>query len=93
MVISYSGISRTGLRNIFSLSSRFWRRVSLTPKCFSISYYHKTLSLDPVPYVRMQVISLIFNLLKDKPEQEQNLLRLLVNKLVRRLSLHPIEKY
>ncbi|EJD02239.1 CBF-domain-containing protein [Fomitiporia mediterranea MF3/22] len=41
----------------------------------------ETLSLDPLPYVRLQAIALIFTLLRDKPEQEQNLLRLLVNKL------------
>ena len=37
---------------------------------------------DPLSYVRTQTISLVFTLLRDKPEQEQNLLRLLVNKLV-----------
>ncbi|KAF4622053.1 hypothetical protein D9613_009136 [Agrocybe pediades] len=36
---------------------------------------------DPLPYVRTQTINLIFILLRDTPEQEQNLLRLLVNKL------------
>ncbi|OCB86684.1 CBF-domain-containing protein [Sanghuangporus baumii] len=41
----------------------------------------ETLSLDPLPYVRLQAMALIFTLLRDKPEQEQNLLRLLVNKL------------
>lgn len=39
--------------------------------------------MDPLLYVRTQSITFIFNLLKDRPEQEQNLLRLLVNKLVR----------
>jgi hypothetical protein len=42
----------------------------------------QTLSLDPLQYIRTQTLSLIFTLLRDKPEQEQNLLRLLVNKLV-----------
>jgi ribosome biogenesis protein MAK21 len=42
----------------------------------------QTLCLDPVSYVRTQALTLIFTLLRDKPEQEQNLLRLLVNKLV-----------
>ena len=42
----------------------------------------QTLSLDPLLYVRTQTITLIFTLLRDNPEQEQNLLRLLVNKLV-----------
>jgi ribosome biogenesis protein MAK21 len=37
--------------------------------------------LDPLPYIRTQTMSLIFTLLKEKSEQEQNLLRLLVNKL------------
>jgi len=35
----------------------------------------------------MQSLTLVFTLLRDKPEQEQNLLRLLVNKLVRRVLL------
>ncbi|KAJ3567250.1 hypothetical protein NP233_g6482 [Leucocoprinus birnbaumii] len=48
---------------------------------FSVLQTLETLSLNPLPYVRTQAISLIFTLLKDKPEQEQNLLRLLVNKL------------
>lgn len=46
----------------------------------------KTLSQDLLPYVRTQAMSLIFQLLDGKPEQEQNLLRLLVNKLVRPLE-------
>ncbi|KAG5646796.1 hypothetical protein DXG03_002173 [Asterophora parasitica] len=48
---------------------------------FSILQILETLSLDPLPYVRTQSLTLIFGLLRDKPEQEQNLLRLLVNKL------------
>ncbi|EKM74690.1 hypothetical protein AGABI1DRAFT_65411 [Agaricus bisporus var. burnettii JB137-S8] len=48
---------------------------------FSVLQILETLSLDPLPYVRTQAVSLIFTLLKAKPEQEQNLLRLLVNKL------------
>ncbi|TDL17071.1 CBF-domain-containing protein [Rickenella mellea] len=48
---------------------------------FSILQILEALSLDPLPYVRTQAMSLIFTLLKEKPEQEQNLLRLLVNKL------------
>ncbi|KAF8882268.1 CBF/Mak21 family-domain-containing protein [Infundibulicybe gibba] len=48
---------------------------------FSVLQILETLSLDPLPYVRMQSLTLIFTLLRDKPEQEQNLLRLLVNKL------------
>ncbi|PFH49158.1 hypothetical protein AMATHDRAFT_5130 [Amanita thiersii Skay4041] len=48
---------------------------------FSILQILEILSLDSLPYVRTQVINLIFTLLRDKPEQEQNLLRLLVNKL------------
>ncbi|KAG8730021.1 hypothetical protein FRC12_020558, partial [Ceratobasidium sp. 428] len=48
---------------------------------FSVLQLLETLSLDPLPYIRTQTMSLIFTLLKEKPEQEQNLLRLLVNKL------------
>ncbi|KAF8966791.1 CBF/Mak21 family-domain-containing protein [Flammula alnicola] len=48
---------------------------------FSVLQILETLSLDPLPYVRTQTITLIFTLLRDKSEQEQNLLRLLVNKL------------
>ncbi|KAF4622057.1 hypothetical protein D9613_009138 [Agrocybe pediades] len=48
---------------------------------FSVLQILETLSLDPLPYVRTQTINLIFILLRDTPEQEQNLLRLLVNKL------------
>ncbi|XXG98682.1 hypothetical protein Hte_005011 [Hypoxylon texense] len=36
---------------------------------------------DEVEYARTKAIDLVFALLKDKPEQESNLLRLLVNKL------------
>jgi len=42
--------------------------------------------LDPLNYVRTQSLNLISTLLREKPEQEQNLLRLLVNKLVGVLS-------
>jgi ribosome biogenesis protein MAK21 len=38
--------------------------------------------MDQLPFVRNHMISYIFELLRDKPEQEQLLLRLLVNKLV-----------
>ncbi|KAF8152290.1 CBF/Mak21 family-domain-containing protein [Crassisporium funariophilum] len=48
---------------------------------FSVLQILETLSLDPLLYVRTQTITLIFTLLRDKSEQEQNLLRLLVNKL------------
>ncbi|KAJ7261265.1 CBF/Mak21 family-domain-containing protein [Mycena haematopus] len=48
---------------------------------FSVLQILEALSLDPLPYVRTQALTLIFTLLRDKPEQEQNLLRLLVNKL------------
>lgn len=36
---------------------------------------------DPLSFLRIRVVTYIFELIKDKPEQEQNLLRLLVNKL------------
>ncbi|KAH7920324.1 CBF-domain-containing protein [Leucogyrophana mollusca] len=48
---------------------------------FSVLQTLETLSLDPLTYVRTQAISLIYTLLREKPEQEHNLLRLLVNKL------------
>ncbi|KAI5120472.1 hypothetical protein M0805_006492 [Coniferiporia weirii] len=48
---------------------------------YSLLQVLEALSLDPLPYVRLQAMSLIFTLLREKPEQEQNLLRLLVNKL------------
>ncbi|KDQ16483.1 hypothetical protein BOTBODRAFT_156893 [Botryobasidium botryosum FD-172 SS1] len=48
---------------------------------FSILQILETLSVDLLPYVRTQAMSFIFQLLKEKPEQEHNLLRLLVNKL------------
>jgi len=38
--------------------------------------------MDPLPFVRNHMIAYILDLLKEKPEQEQLLLRLLVNKLV-----------
>ncbi|KAI6127001.1 CBF-domain-containing protein [Pisolithus sp. B1] len=48
---------------------------------FSVLQILEVLSADPLSYVRMQALSLVFTLLKEKPEQEQNLLRLLINKL------------
>ncbi|MCO5555828.1 hypothetical protein L7F22_009373 [Adiantum nelumboides] len=41
----------------------------------------ETQSHDTLPFVRKQAVTHIYVLLKEKPEQEQNLLRLLVNKL------------
>ncbi|KAL6303673.1 CBF/Mak21 family-domain-containing protein, partial [Sparassis latifolia] len=48
---------------------------------FSILQILETYSLDPLNYVRTQSLAFIATLLREKPEQEQNLLRLLVNKL------------
>ncbi|KAG1830216.1 ribosome biogenesis protein [Suillus variegatus] len=48
---------------------------------FSILQTLEVLSMDPLAYVRTQALSLTYMLLRDKPEQEHNLLRLLVNKL------------
>ncbi|GJE90310.1 CBF-domain-containing protein [Phanerochaete sordida] len=48
---------------------------------FQILQTLETYSLDTLPYVRTQALSFITTLLREKPEQEQNLLRLLVNKL------------
>ncbi|KAI0919766.1 hypothetical protein AcV5_001742 [Taiwanofungus camphoratus] len=48
---------------------------------FAILQILETYSLDPLTYVRTQSLAFISTLLREKPEQEQNLLRLLVNKL------------
>ncbi|OBZ73206.1 Uncharacterized protein C4F10.09c [Grifola frondosa] len=48
---------------------------------FSILQILETYSLDPLTYVRTQALAFIATLLRAQPEQEQNLLRLLVNKL------------
>ncbi|THG97212.1 hypothetical protein EW026_g4738 [Hermanssonia centrifuga] len=48
---------------------------------YSVLQVLETYSLDPLPYVRTQALGFIATLLREKPEQEQNLLRLLVNKL------------
>lgn len=53
---------------------------------FSILQILENLTADPLPYVRTQALSLICNLLRNKPEQEHNLLKLLVNKLVSTFS-------
>jgi len=53
---------------------------------FSVLQILENLVADPLPYVRMQALSLISNLLWNKPEQEHNLLKLLVNKLVSAFS-------
>ena len=39
---------------------------------------------DVLEHVRLQMLGFVYALLRDKPEQEQNLLRLIVNKLVSR---------
>ncbi|CCE79606.1 Piso0_001683 [Millerozyma farinosa CBS 7064] len=48
---------------------------------FNLVSILEKLSHDPIVYVRMNVCSTIFELLKSKPEQEFNLLRLGTNKL------------
>ncbi|KAI9058885.1 hypothetical protein FKP32DRAFT_1596755 [Trametes sanguinea] len=48
---------------------------------FSILQILETFSLDPLTYVRTQTLAFLSTLLRAQPEQEQNLLRLLVNKL------------
>ncbi|RPD58303.1 CBF-domain-containing protein [Lentinus tigrinus ALCF2SS1-7] len=48
---------------------------------FSMLQILETFSLDPLPYVRTQTLAFLATLLRAQPEQEQNLLRLLVNKL------------
>lgn len=46
----------------------------------------EVLSHDPLPYIRVQALQMVFRLLEGNAEQEQNLLRLGVNKLVGRES-------
>ncbi|CDZ98031.1 CAATT-binding transcription factor/60S ribosomal subunit biogenesis protein [Phaffia rhodozyma] len=48
---------------------------------FTLLQVLETMTHDTLPFVRTQTIRIVFQLLKDSPEQEQNLLRLLVNKL------------
>ncbi|KAG5518446.1 hypothetical protein PMAC_002841 [Pneumocystis sp. 'macacae'] len=54
---------------------------------FLKKYYFEYLEIlenllkDPLSFIRVRIVTYIFELIKDKPEQEQNLLRLLVNKL------------
>ena len=50
---------------------------------FSILQILETFYIDPLTYVRTQTLAFLATLLRSQPEQEQNLLRLLVNKLVR----------
>lgn len=45
------------------------------------------MSTDPLAHPRSLAVLHLSNLLRDKPEQESNILRLLVNKLVRFLPL------
>ena len=53
---------------------------------FSVLQILENLAADLLPYVRTQALSLISNLLRNKPEQEHNLLKLLVNKLASAFS-------
>jgi hypothetical protein len=46
----------------------------------------QVLSHDTLPYVRVQGLHVIFQLLAGNAEQEQNLLRLGINKLVSQLD-------
>ncbi|KAG9019848.1 hypothetical protein FRB90_003438 [Tulasnella sp. 427] len=48
---------------------------------FSLLQILEHLTLDTLVYVRTQALTLVFTLLRDRPEQEQNLLKLLVHKL------------
>ncbi|KAG9312645.1 CBF/Mak21 family-domain-containing protein [Chiua virens] len=48
---------------------------------FSVLQILENVAADSLPYVRTQTLTLICNLLRSKPEQEHNLLKLLVNKL------------
>ncbi|GAA5999928.1 RNA-binding ribosome biosynthesis protein MAK21 [Rhodotorula paludigena] len=48
---------------------------------FQILQALEQMSVDPLPHPRTQAVMHLSNLLRDKPEQEGNILRLLVNKL------------
>ncbi|KAG8853044.1 hypothetical protein FRB96_008422 [Tulasnella sp. 330] len=48
---------------------------------FSLLQILESFASNTLPYVRTQSLNLIYILLRDRPEQEQNLLRLLANKL------------
>ncbi|BFZ64904.1 RNA-binding ribosome biosynthesis protein mak21 [Saitoella coloradoensis] len=48
---------------------------------FDLLQVMEQLSMDQLPFARNHMVTYLFELLRDKPEQEQNLLRLLVNKL------------
>ncbi|KAB8339179.1 hypothetical protein FH972_022114 [Carpinus fangiana] len=53
----------------------------LKSKYFELLKILETWCNDEVEFARMRAITFVWELLKDKPEQEENLLRLLVNKL------------
>ncbi|CAK4028123.1 Ribosome biogenesis MAK21 [Lecanosticta acicola] len=53
----------------------------LKKKYFEMLQILETWCNDEIAYSRSRAITYVFELLKDKPEQEENLLRLLVNKL------------
>ncbi|KAG9032597.1 hypothetical protein FRB95_001183 [Tulasnella sp. JGI-2019a] len=48
---------------------------------FSLLQILESFTANTLPYVRTQALNLIYILLRDRPEQEQNLLKLLANKL------------
>ncbi|CAI2161374.1 19917_t:CDS:10 [Funneliformis geosporum] len=53
----------------------------LKRKYFELIRIIEILSYDVVIYVKLQILGIIFTLFMEKPEQESNLLKLLVNKL------------
>lgn len=53
----------------------------LKKKYFELLAILETWCNDEIEYSRQRALTYVFELLKDKPEQEENLLRLLVNKL------------
>lgn len=80
--------SRSTTLNSSSCSKFVFHQNSIHRECCTccllkcVGLHHQAQSHDPLEFVRKQAIIQIFRLLRDKPEQEQNLLRLLVNKLV-----------
>lgn len=61
--------------------ARFWFEHHLKQQYFKLVGVLETLLHDPIVHVRMHAVGHVFDLLRAKPEQEANLLRLGVNKL------------
>lgn len=71
-----------GSKNVTDKHLMVWAFESFL-KSFYFKYIQiiEALSFDALLFVKSQMVSTIYDLLKAKPEQEQNLLKLLINKL------------